>query len=112
MDVLRVPVNYSEPPEYVIRDTYDLRIEVPSERTFTLDSKTRKKDNPYQFDRSPDIQDGTIVFRLIGRVTPPLGVYSASIYRLHHVVLSKMPGGSRTGWATLTNTLPFKIEVR
>jgi hypothetical protein len=109
-ETLRVPVQYVEPPAYV-GDTYSLPINGGVLR-FTLDSKRWKKDNRYQFDRLPDIQDGAIVFRHITERAPPPGTYPAEIYRQHRIVLSEMSGASRTGWATLTNTMPFTIEVK
>jgi hypothetical protein len=101
-ETVRVPVSYTEPPAYV-RDTYDLLIYGPVLR-FDLDSSTRKKENRYEFDRLPDIQDQAIVFRHIIERAPPPGTYPASIYRQHRIVLSEMSNASRTGWATLTTT--------
>jgi hypothetical protein len=107
---LLVPVQYVEPPFYV-KDSYSLPISGPSLR-FTLDSITWKKDNQYQIDRLPDIQDGRIVFRHITERAPPPGMYSAKIFRQHRIVLSEMSNASRTGWITLSNSLPFTIEVK
>lgn len=109
-EALRVPVQYAEPPKYV-GERYDLSISGPSLR-FDLVSTTRKKDNRYQFDRLPDIQDGAIVFKHITERAPPPGVYPAELYRQHRIVLSEMSGASRTGWATLSNTARFMIEVK
>lgn len=109
-DTLRVPVQYVEPPRYV-EDSYSLSINGPLLR-FDLDSKTRKKDNRYQFDRLPDIQDGAIVFRHIIERAPQPGVYPAKIFRQHRIVLSELSGASRTGWVTLSNSQPFTIEVK
>jgi len=107
---LRVPVKYIEPPNY-IRDSYSCPIYGPALR-FDLASTTRKKDNRYQFDRLPDIQDGAIVFRHIIERAPQPGFYPAEIFRQHHVALNELSNASRTGWATLSNTQPFTIEVK
>jgi len=109
-ETLRVPVEYVEPPQYV-KDAYDLPIYGPSLR-FTLVSTTRRKDNHYQFGRLPEIQDDAIVFRNITERAPQPGEYRAEIHRQHRIVLNEMSGASRTGWATLTHTLPFTIEVK
>jgi hypothetical protein len=109
-EMLRVPVQYVAPPQYV-KDGYDLSIYGQLLR-FDLVSTTRKKDNRYQFDRLPDIQDGAIVFKHITERAPQPGVYPAAIYRQQRIVLSEMSDASRTGWATLTNTQPFTIVVK
>lgn len=108
-ETLRVPVQYVEPPKY-INDTYNFPIYGSSLR-FTLVATTRKKDNRYEIDRLPDIQGGAIIFRHITERAPGPGTYRAEIYRQHHVILGEMSSASRTGWATLSNTLPFTIEV-
>lgn len=104
--VLRVPIQYVEPPKY-INDHYTISID-----KFALVSTTRKKDNRYQFDRLPDIQGNEIVFRSILHSGQVPGKYSAQIYRQHHVVFGEMSSASRTGWATLSNTIPFILEVK
>ncbi len=108
---LRVPVHYVEPPNYVSRDVYSFPIYGPSLR-FDLVSTTWKKDNKYEIDRLPDIQDKTIIFKHITKRSPPPGVYPAKIFHSHRIILSEMSNASRTGWATLSNTLPFTIEVK
>lgn len=108
-DTLLVPVKYVEPPKYV-KDSYSLPIYGPMLR-FPLDSKTWKKDNQYEFERLPDIQNGAIVFKHITKRAPEPGRYRAEIFRQQRIILSEMSNASRTGWATLSNTLPFTIEV-
>ncbi|MCA4903724.1 MAG: hypothetical protein INH10_13875 [Rhodocyclaceae bacterium] len=107
---LLVKVNYVEPADHVVRDTYTLAIYGPALR-FDLTSRTWRKENRYQFDRLPDIRDGAIVFRHITERAPPPGVYSAVIFRQHHVALSKISDAIPRGWATLSNARPFKIAV-
>jgi hypothetical protein len=108
---LLVPVKYTEPPQYVVRDSYSMAIYGPSLR-FDLTSSTRRKDNRYEFDRLPDIQDGAILFTHIIDSAPQPGMYAAAIYRQHHVVLNKLSDTSATGWAKLTNTQALRIEIK
>ena len=105
-----VPVAYVEPPPYVDRDSYSLQINGPRLR-FDLTALKKKPENRLEFQRLPDIQGGAIVFKHIIDSAPAPGVYSAVIYRQHHVVLNKMSDASATGWATLSNSQPFSIEV-
>jgi len=108
---LRVPVRYSEPAPYIARDSYTLQIHGTSAR-LDLISTTREKDNRYQIGRLPDIQDDAIVFRHISKLAPPPGTYPVEIYRQQRVELGKISSISRTGWATLSNTQAFTIEVK
>jgi hypothetical protein len=108
---LRVPVKYVEPPQYVTSDSYSMAIYGPWFR-FGLTSSVRKKDNFSFFERLPDIQGDSIVFRHIIDSAPQPGIYQAEIFRQHNVALGKMSDVSATGWARLSNTQLFKIEVR
>lgn len=110
-EILRVPVNYVVPPDYVGSDRYDFSI-FGSLLRFDLVSTTRKKDNKYVIDRLPDIQDGAIVFRHIIEKVPKAGVYKAKIFRQQRFVLNDMSSASRTGWANLSHSMDFMIEVK
>lgn len=107
---LRVPVHYREPPQYA-SDTYGMSIHGGPIR-FDLTSTKKRKDNRYEFDRVPNVRDGALVFKHILDRAPPPGMYRAEIYRQQHFVLGEMSDASRTGWARLTNTQRFQIEVK